>query len=358
MSMGGLSLALLLGGVNASCTRGSAPPAGPAPLAAPEPGAAPAQVWTTKAGRRLTGRLVVEGETIYAAGVDRKVYAVDLTSGQLRWSSRLGGMVTGGVLVSGDTVYAASGRPEGRVYALDAATGQRFWRTSAGASAAPLALIGTTLIAGSNTGVVSGIDAHSGEARWRRRLGTTRVPAVAADSGMAIVATIDSIFRLDPSDGHIAVRAASPGAVVSPWVIHRGLLIAGTTDSVVVAIDPTSLRPRWRVTLDAPVLGSPAVWGDTIYAATRRGSLYRITANSAATATRLAELRWPVTAPVTLYQGLLLLGGADGLLRALRPDGTEAWRLQLRWPIDQGALPLEDGLLAVGGDGDLHRYRR
>jgi outer membrane protein assembly factor BamB len=153
-------------------------------------------------------------------------------------------------------------------------------------------------------------------------------------------------------------RVRSPGAIVSPWIDHRGLLVAGTTDSLVVAIDPGDLRPRWRTTLDAPVLDSPAAHGDTLYAASRRGTLYRITADSGAVATALAELHWPVTAPVAVVDGLVLLGGADGILRALQPDGTEAWRLQLRWPVELAPLPLADGMLAIGGDGDLHRYRR
>ena len=36
----------------------------------------------------------------------------------------------------------------------------------------------------------------------------------------------------------------------------------------------------------------------------------------------------------------------------------EAWRLQLRWPLELSPRPLADGLLVAGGDGDLHRYRR
>jgi outer membrane protein assembly factor BamB len=106
------------------------------------------------------------------------------------------------------------------------------------------------------------------------------------------------------------------------------------------------------------VLSSPAASGDTLFAATRRGSVYRITGGTAPVADRLVELDWAVTAPVTVLDGLVLLGGADGTLRALHPDGTEAWRLQLRWPVELGPQPLDDGFLAVGGDGDLHRYRR
>jgi len=365
MSLGALSLALLLGGVNAGCAgsgRGRTVPVAPAADLSAGSGSgtagAPAQVWRAKAGRRFTGRLVVAGETIYAGSVDRKVYAVDLASGQTQWSSRLGGLIGGGVLVEGDTVYAASSRPEGKVYALNAKTGRRVWRTTTGPVGAPLALVGGLVIAETQGGQVIGLDPKSGAVRWRRRLGISRIPAVPADSGTILIATVDSLFRVSATDGKVVRRALSPGAIVSPWVEHRRLLVAGTTDSLVVAIDPGDLRSRWRVRLDAPVLDSPATYGDTLYAASRRGTLYRMRVDSMAVATAVAELDWPVTAPVTVVDGLVLLGGADGILRALRPDGTEAWRLQLGWPVELGPLPLADGILAIGGDGDLHRYRR
>ncbi len=70
------------------------------------------------------------------------------------------------------------------------------------------------------------------------------------------------------------------------------------------------------------------------------------------------ELRWPVTAPVTVMNGLILLGGADGTLRALDPGGTERWRVTLWRPVELRPLSLDDGLVAAGGRGDLHRYRR
>jgi outer membrane protein assembly factor BamB len=355
MSQGALSLALLLGGVNAAC--GPAPSSMPSLSVEPVPGA-PIQVWRAKAGRRFTGRMVVAGETIFGGSVDRKVYAVALGSGQMQWSSRLGGTIGGGVLVSGDTVFAASSRPEGRTYALDAKTGRRFWRTSTGPVSAPLALIDSALVAETQRGEVIGLSPATGAIRWRRKIGTARIPAIPADSGTLIVATVDSLFRLRSGDGKVVLRVASPGAILSPWLEHEDVLVAGTGDSLVVAIDRRTLLPRWRVSLDAPVLASPAGQGDTLYAASRRGTVYRIVADSAPMATAVASLDWPVTAPLAVVDGLVLLGGADGVLRALRPDGAEAWRLQLRWPIELVPMALDDGLLAVGGDGDLHRYRK
>lgn len=361
MSKGALSLVLLLGTVNAGCARAAQAPAAPPAV---EPGessgsvGAPAQVWRSKASRRFTGALVLAGETIYGGGMDRKVVAVDLATGQQRWASRLGGIIGGGVVVGGDTVFAATTRPEGKVSALEGKTGRRVWRTTTGPVNAPLALIGTTLVAENQKGEVFALNAATGDIRWRKKLGVARIPAVPADSGTLIVATVDSLFRVNVTGGKVVRRAGSPGAVVAPWVKHGGLLIGGTTDSLVVAVDPDSLATRWRVSLDAPVLSSPASVGDTVFAVSRRGSLYRIVAGPAAEAQRVAELDWPVTAPVSIVGGLVLLGGADGTLRALRTDGTEAWRLQLRWPVDVGVLTLPDGMVAAGGDGDLHRYGR
>jgi hypothetical protein len=72
----------------------------------------------------------------------------------------------------------------------------------------------------------------------------------------------------------------------------------------------------------------------------------------------LARLDWPVTTPVTIAGRQILLGGADGVIRALRIDGTEVWRVRVWRPVELGPVPLSDGLLALGGNGDLHRLRR
>ena len=66
----------------------------------------------------------------------------------------------------------------------------------------------------------------------------------------------------------------------------------------------------------------------------------------------------PVITGAGQLVGQILLGGADGVIRALRVDGTEVWRVRLWRPIELGPVPLSDGLLALGGNGDLHRFRR
>ena len=352
---GAFSLALLLGSVNAACVNLRPPPV---PIASTLAGDAPTPVWTARAGRRLTGTLETRDNTLYGGGTDRKVYAVNLQSGEVRWSTRLPGMIAGGVLLSGDMVYAASSRPEGRIVALRADNGKQIWRTSTEAIGAPLAMVGGTLIAESQRGNVLALDPATGKIRWHRRLGVSRVRAVSGGNGAVLVATTDSLFRLTLSDGRVSHRAASRGTIIAPWLPHRGGLVGGTTDSLVVSIRPTDLHLNWALRVDAPVLSSPAALGDTLFVASRIGTVYRIDPGSEPSAERIAALEWPVTAPVGVVDDQILLGGADGMIRALRSNGSEIWRLRVWRPVEFSPIPLSDGLVAIGGNGDLHRYRR
>jgi outer membrane protein assembly factor BamB len=351
---GALSLALLLGGVNAACVNYQPPPR---PLPVQATANAPTQVWATRAGRRFTGNVALRDGKLYGAGVDRKVYAVDLTSGEVAWSQRLSGIVAGGVLVSGDTVFAASSRPDGRVYALDRTTGERIWRERTGAVGAPLALSGGVLLVPTQRGDILGMGPDNGELRWRRRLGMSRVAPLEVADGNVVVATVDSLFLLRAHDGEVTHRMRSPGTILSHWIRLRGSLVAGTTDSQVVALDPATLKLSWSVKVDAPVLDAPAAEGDTLFVATRRGTLYRIAPGEPRKAEQVVALDWPVTTPVTIVGGQILLGGADGQLRALNPKGEELWRVQLWRPVELSPVALDDGIIAIGGGGDLHRYR-
>ncbi|HEY3012719.1 MAG TPA: PQQ-binding-like beta-propeller repeat protein [Gemmatimonadales bacterium] len=350
-----MSLVLLVGGVNAGCVNFRPPPA---PIAASVAGHAPTPVWTARAGRRFSGPIEMEDSTLYGGSIDRKVYAVNLVSGDVRWSVRLPGMIVGGVLLAGDTIFVATSRPQGRVSALRRDTGKQIWRTSTPPIGAPLALVDGVLLAETQQGEVLGIDPSGGKIRWRRKVGVARIAAVPAGPGGVLVATTDTLYRLSSADGTVTDRAASPGAIVSGWLAHRGALIAGTTDSQVVSIRPDDLRLNWTARVDAPVLGSPAALGDTVFVASRTGTVYRIGPEDEPHPKAIAFLGWAVTTPVTIAGRQVLLGGADGMIRALRPDGSEIWRVRVWRPVELGPVVLSDGLIAVGGNGDLHRFRQ
>jgi outer membrane protein assembly factor BamB len=352
---GAFSLALLLGSVNAACVNLRPPPM---PIAANVAGQVPTTVWSRKAGRRFTAPVQMEDSMIYGGSIDRKVYAVSTSSGDVRWSARMPGMIVGGVLLAGDTVFVASARPQGRVSALRAKDGRQIWRVTTPPIGAPLALIDRQLIAVSERGEVIALDPRNGKVHWRRRVGVTRIAAVPAGHGTLLLTTTDSLVRLNSDSGKVQQRAPSPGTILSPWVVRDSALIAGTADSQVVSVDPHSLRLNWTLRVDAPVLDSPAALADTLFVVTRRGTLYRIDPGPGPSLKMIASLDWPVTAPPSIVDREVLLGGADGVIRAVRTNGREVWRVRVWRPVELSPITLEDGLIALGGNGDLHRYRQ
>lgn len=350
MRIGGWSLAALGMSVNAACANFRPPP----PVVPPEAaGAAPAEVWSVKAGRGITDPVVVTGSTALLAGTDRVLRAISVDDAKERWSRRLPGAAVGGIVLEDSVLFLATHRPQGRILAVTAGTGVRVWESSAGEATTSVGLADGLVAVVNRRGYLVALDVRSGRPRWARRVGLSRVAPAGAGAAF-IVATQDSLLRVETRAGRTTHRRASPGPILDAWVPLGPLLVAPTGDSLVVAIDPADLRVAWSARVDAPVMGDLAVRGDTIWAVTRIGTLYRIMAGRPE---RIASLGAPVTTGIALLGDLLVFGAADGLLRAMTADGREAWRIGLSWNITVDPVALADGFIALGGDGDLHRFR-
>lgn len=354
------SLLLLAGSVNAACT-GYRPPRDidVSAIVAPRmvEGTPLEETWTRTAGRGLGGAIAFIDTVIYFGAADRHVIAVDIRNGAIRWRTRLPGPIAVGVTADDQRVYTHTERPDGRVYALDRVSGTKIWSTSVGPSAASPALIYGILVVATRSGMLLGLEPASGKVKWRRATGEARSAAAPGDQGTMLLATVDSLFRISSSDGRVLERSRSPGTVLSGWALHRDYRIAGTTDSLVIGLRPSSLARAWSVSLDAPVIATPAVRGDTAWVFTRIGTLYRILLAGTPVAERLIALRTPFLAAPALVGNWLVAGDVDGELYAMTTEGTIAWQTRIAAPVEFSPLLLPDGFLAVGGRGDLHRYR-
>ena len=87
----------------------------------------------------------------------------------------------------------------------------------------------------------------------------------------------------------------------------------------------------------------------------RRGTVYRLTGGDDPRLERVVALVWPVTSAPVRFGNALILGGADGSLRAYELNGRERWRMTIWRPIDVAPVALPDALIAVGGNGDIYR---
>jgi outer membrane protein assembly factor BamB len=316
-------------------------------------------LWRSRPVRTPSAPLAIDNQNVYLGGADRRIVAVDLGSGRNRWAVRVPGPLVGGMLVRDSLVYAATDRPGGKVYALNTVSGNQEWSTGTGYVQTPLLLMGDRLVVLTRAGRMLGLDAKNGKVRWRTPLLANRVAPIALDGEHFAVSSYDSVYRVRLTDGRILQRRKSPGTIASNWQRIGSALIAATADSQVIALSADSLTLLWRSRLDAPLLTSPAVMGDTIFALTRTGSLYRILSSGPPWTTQLGSAAWAATGAPARIGPWLLAGASDGQLRAFDPaDGSEQWHTMLGRPFELAPVPLPDGsFLAIGGKGDLHRIK-
>jgi outer membrane protein assembly factor BamB len=251
-------------------------------------------VWrqgTGEPGADTLGSLVLLSGSVVVAG-DRGIHGFDVLHGQRRWRfSRQDDEGAGAYLGDAADGVVFAGSRAGRVYAVDAGTGELRWSVLASGTPATtvfqpiadadLVVAGYTTFATLQTGGVVAIERASGRVRWRRAIGGE---GGAGGFGGGPVAA-GEVVLVSGGDGRLRALSRETGDLVWEWPAvtrpdgrrqerdWRALALSGTTmvagslSGVVSAFDLKARRERWRFVL--PEGGSVALRltadGDTVY---------------------------------------------------------------------------------------------
>jgi outer membrane protein assembly factor BamB len=336
-----------LGSARHDASAGESLPADPQPL------------WRAAAGRAVRGGPAI-GTSVIAVGTsDRAVVLLDRATGQRIWRRHVPGTIAAGPLIIGERIYVGTQAvPDGRVLALRLSTGQPLWTVRTGGVTAPLALSDSLVVAATDRGAVIALDQASGDRRWERALGRgVRATPVVTASGIAVATLGDSLFLLDPNTGAIRARLATPGTIVGSPATDGRHLFAGTTTGHLLAINLPYLSVLWDRPVTDAVYGAPALAGDTLYAVTERGTLWRVPLGAPETA-RSVALGVPATAgPTPLANGILVAGVTGDVMLVDAVTDSVRWRTRRRAPIDVPPLVRDRQLILIAGNGVVEVFR-
>lgn len=237
--------------------------------------------------------------------------------GQLAWQNRSAypdreAFVSGPVLKDG--VYY-SPNPV-KVMAFDAANGRKLWKDDTNSASlvttsTPASVIGNLVLFSSQWQALYAMDAKSGKGVWKatgpslrfRGAGVTQAP----DGNLATISS-RSFELISPKDGSI-IREVNTGAnlaVTGPPVFLGNKVFFSTVNSGLMALQTDDWTKAWTVK-------------------TGRGLV-----SSSPYSSNSTELQ---AGPV-LVNGLLLVGGADGVLYLVRPDdGVVVQKVPLGLPV-------------------------
>lgn len=166
--------------------------------------------WTFGMDKAIKLPLVTTGEIIIAASEDKNVYAIDTQTGQKRWQYSAGkdfkdwiypGSIYFGPIIAEDTVYIAT--KDKKLHALDIQTGIETWQFSTGGDISPPAVSRGTVFFGSKDKRVYALDVNSGKKIWEVKTGHKKHSSPIIADGKVLIAGDDDLYAFSPDDGTI-----------------------------------------------------------------------------------------------------------------------------------------------------------
>ena len=236
---------------------------------------------------------ILDGDTLYVAGYSGEIVALDVTfePPQLIWLRDLDENVIATPAYDGDTLYV--GTEAGTIVPITVASG---------AVGPPIAL--------------------AGERIWSEPI---------LDGGALYVSALDKRVRaISPSGGELWAQPTElSGAVPGDAALEGGLLVVGSFDRRLHALDAGTGAEEWAFDGDGWFWARPVIAGDTIYAASTRGSVYALNSGGGDS----GRVRWHFrqidseirVAPV-LTGGVLVVAAEEATIWGIDPASGE-----LRW---------------------------
>ena len=335
-------------------------------FASPNPTGFPDQLdekWTFKTGDSIEGAPVTVKGVVYVGSFDKHFYAIDLATGKQKWKLKLG-HIKASAAVKGDRVYV--GNLNGDFYCLAAADGKELWKFETGGeissgcnfhgdniligshdstlycldssgkkiwevktdgpvNGSPVVVGDTTFVAGCDS-VLHILDAKTGKELGNVDLGGQAAATAAVNGDFAFVGTMtNTVVGIDWKNrkklwSFEAPKRSQP--FYSSAAIADGLVIAGSRDQRVYALDRNTGKEVWNVETDGMVDGSPVVVGNRVYVGcmSKGGNFYVLDLK---TGKKLQELNLDsaVVGSVAVGPDCILVGTDKGMLYCL---GTKA----------------------------------
>jgi outer membrane protein assembly factor BamB len=201
------------------------------------------------------------------------------------------------------------------------------------------AVSGGVAYVANSAGALTAVDTFSGSPLWTSVIPTTApiVGAPALANGVVFVGGEDgNLYRFGMQTGKLIGTIALDGVPTSPTLTASKIYV-GTDNGTVYAIDEATGNELWTTSVGAAIHQPPTVnpAGGALFVGDDAGHISKLNPATGALITQLTTGGAAVTATPSVSGSFVLVGSADGDLRAFNlTTGTIAWTYSAGSPIE------------------------
>src|SRR6266542_3347905 len=240
----------------------------------------------------------------------------------VKWRTNIGGgCFASASVVDGKLYTADTGSANGKLHALDAATGQELWTFPSDAlpgdhawTSPPVANGVVYFGVNRPIPVVYAVNATTGQEIWHHTGPVANiVSSPALESDRIYVAFTDGTIRaLDATNGQVSWRVTHPGGAYSSPAVAGGRLYIAIHNSGLLALDANTGSELWLAPMPGPQWSSPAVENGRVFVGSRDDhKLYAFDAVTGNTLWTATTSDWVQSSPAVANGVVYVASGID-----------------------------------------------
>jgi len=284
-------------------------------------------------------------QQIYFGTSGKQLVTLD-PRGLFRWSFDSGDNIVTSPAVVGDSLVFGS--EDRNVYALDARNGQLLWSyTTGGAVVASPAVDGETVMIASDDGVVYAFNAKTGEKQWVFATGDAVEAPLVVQDGILFIASRDmNLYAVAAASGKPTWQTKIGHLLRTRPAVGKEAVYLVDEDGHISAVERANGKLLWT-SVERDYLGAPLLVGNTLLAGGNEDTIFLLSLDGTRQSTVAGMQSSPTVKDSDFRLGLVEGGGAawavdtKGYIWRLGALGSASQPLELAWSTTVTGSPFQ-----------------
>lgn len=183
-------------------------------------------LWATAVSARLAGVAMADGQ-VFVSDSGGRLYALDAKTGETNWMFEAGFGTSGFIeVVTSGAVYMTSG---GILFKIDTTTGAAKWEFAGNDTIWPVTVIDGIAYAGDLSGTMFTIDANTGAQLWSHYVGDISEELPTVVNGVAYIEFEGYVYAVGNLPEPVLIRDTTLRGAPATTAVARGDVAAGTS---------------------------------------------------------------------------------------------------------------------------------